>query len=141
MPRLQHRDEDGFTLIELLVVMVIIGLLAAIAIPTFLNQKRKAYETRVKNDVTTIAERAAGYYIDGTGSLVAAGGPGGTWTLTDPSAVVYESGPLSDGDSVVASNISSDTVFCVAVQHFTGGSPDSRPWSYTESGLQLGDLC
>ena len=47
--------EDGFTLIELLVVIIIIGILAGIAIPVFLNQRRKGYDAAAKSDLRNLA--------------------------------------------------------------------------------------
>src|SRR5450432_560446 len=56
--------EEGFTLIELLVVMIIIGILAAIAIPVFLSQRQKGYDASVKSDLRTIANELESYNTD-----------------------------------------------------------------------------
>ncbi|MHB1193342.1 MAG: type IV pilin protein [Longimicrobiales bacterium] len=58
------RDNKGFTLIELLIVVVIIGILAAIAIPKFSATREKAYFAAMKSDVKNLASQQEIYYAD-----------------------------------------------------------------------------
>ena len=73
------RNRKGFTLIELLIVVVIIGILAAIAIPKFANTKDKAYVAAMKSDLRNLATYEEQYAADNQGAYF-----GGTADYTTP---------------------------------------------------------
>ena len=72
-------NRKGFTLIELLIVVVIIGILAAIAIPKFANTKEKAYVAAMKSDLRNLATYEESYAADSAGLYFS-----GTATNTTP---------------------------------------------------------
>jgi prepilin-type N-terminal cleavage/methylation domain-containing protein len=64
MSQQQSQNRKGFTLIELLIVVVIIGILAAIAIPKFSSTKEKAYIASMKSDLKNLVNVEEGFYAD-----------------------------------------------------------------------------
>lgn len=131
--------DDGFTLIELLIVTIVIGVLAAIAIPAFLNQRARAHDAATTADVTTVGKEIATYFVDGTGTL----------TLDDttvPGSMVITDGTwstqvdLTKGVSLPSLNGSASldqpTGWCVALVNTAGAV---REFSYSaQAGLAEG---
>ncbi|HUT24666.1 MAG TPA: prepilin-type N-terminal cleavage/methylation domain-containing protein [Sumerlaeia bacterium] len=62
--RMTHGKAGGFTLIELLIVVAIIAILAAIAVPNFLEAQTRSKVSRAKTDVRTIATGMEAYFVD-----------------------------------------------------------------------------
>jgi type IV pilus assembly protein PilA len=69
---LNKKDNAGFTLIELLVVIIIIGILSAIALPSFLNQANKARQSEAKTYVGSMNRAQQAYYLEKAKFVVAA---------------------------------------------------------------------
>jgi type IV pilus assembly protein PilA len=141
--RLNGDREAGFTLIELLVVMLILGILAAIAIPAFFNQKNKANDAQSKAYAKTAQTAMETYSTDNSGSyvgadeadLVAIEDTLGAATLdaegTEDGYVITVTTPNSGGRTFSIEKEGSEVKFpCgIGTSSDRGGCPTSGFWS------------
>jgi type IV pilus assembly protein PilA len=99
----QQESEGGFTLIELLVVIIIIGILAAIAIPVFLNQREKGYDAQAKSDVRNIATLQETFLTDNNEYAA-------TLTLLEADLGTTQTSANTSGHATVGTDATSFTV-------------------------------
>ncbi|WP_019874589.1 type II secretion system protein [Sporichthya polymorpha] len=140
---LNRENDKGFTLIELLVVIVIIGILAAVAIPIFLNQRKKAADASVKSDVRSVATALETAFTDN--AAYPAAGTGATELGTLPVAggtlsVAGEQVRLSPNNTVAEvrynAAAASATAFCVRIVSSKGSNATGFVWRSDAGGLQ-----
>ena len=116
------RASRGFTLIELLIVIVIIGILAAIAIPKFSSSKEKAFLTSMKSDLRNLTTQEEAYQVDYSSYTTSfpASEYRVTSGVTGPTIVL-----TSDGWSAVVGH-SSSTKTCAIFVGSTSATPATR---------------
>ncbi len=118
--RLEGNNERGFTLIELLVVIIIIGILLAIAVPSYLGFRDRANNNAAKANLRAALPAAEAYYADN-----------GTYaTMTKPLLVAIDSG-ISDTLTVASATA---TTYCLA--ETVGG----KQWSVAGPGASTTDF-
>ena len=126
-----RKDQEGFTLIELLVVMIIIGILAAIAIPIFLNQRKAAHDSAIKSDLRSAATQVESFFVNNDAYPAT-----GTDLKTAPTSVKTSVGVTLSYILRAAASANGPGTYCISGTH----ADATHDWVYDsfKGGLQPG---
>ncbi|MFC3687368.1 prepilin-type N-terminal cleavage/methylation domain-containing protein [Aquipuribacter hungaricus] len=133
--------DQGFTLIELLVVMIIIGILAAIAIPVFLNQRERAVVSSMTSDARSVATEIETYFVENqrypaTIALADAD------TLTIPGVAPAAATVVNLSTANRASVTTTADSYCIAVTRDAGAPSDALTvWFDSDAGGIVNAAC
>ena len=119
--------DQGFTLIELLVVIVIVGILAAIAIPVFLNQRQKAVDAGVESDLKAAATAMETFYTDNQ-----------TYVGADDDALAANGFQTTEGNTVTISDNDVEG-YCLTGENDNATEGKVFVYDSLGGGLEVGD--